>query len=93
MRVQEFFPTIVYLLCFATSSACAFLLARNFSRTRARLLMWSALCFLLLAVNNLLVVIDLVVLPQTITLQLARIVVSLAAVSVLLFGFIWDMED
>ena len=91
--MQELFPTIVYLLCFATSSACAYLLARNFFRTRARLLMWSALCFLLLAVNNLLVVIDLVVLPQAITLQLARLVMSLAAVSVLLFGFIWDMED
>lgn len=90
---QELFPTVVYLLCFATSSACAFLLARNYFRTRARLLLWSALCFLLLAVNNLLVVIDLVVLSEAVTLQLPRVVVSLAAVAVLLFGFIWDMEE
>jgi Tfp pilus assembly protein PilN len=91
--VPEFFPTIVYLLCFATSSACAFLLWRSYRRTRARLLMWSALCFLLLACNNLLVVIDLVVLPTAVTLQLPRVIVSLAAVAVLLFGFIWDLED
>ena len=90
---QEFFPTVVYLLCFATSSACAFLLWRNYRRTGARLLMWSALCFLLLAANNLLVVVDLVLLPQAVTLQLPRVVLSLAAVAVLLFGFIWDMEE
>lgn len=90
---QELFPTAVYLLCFATSSACAFLLWRNYRRTGARLLMWSALCFLLLAVNNLLVVVDLVVLPEAVVLQLPRVFVSLAAVAVLLFGFIWDMEE
>jgi len=91
--VQEFFPTIVYLLCFATSSACAFLLWRSYRRTGTRLLMWSALCFLLLAANNMLVVVDLVLLPNAVTLQLPRVVVSLSAVAVLLFGFIWDMEE
>jgi hypothetical protein len=90
---QELFPTAVYLLCFATSSACAFLLWRSYRRTGARLLMWSALCFLLLAANNLLVVVDLVVLTDAVTLQLPRVVLSLAAVAVLLFGFIWDMEE
>jgi hypothetical protein len=91
--LHEFFPTVVYLLCFATSSACAFLLWRNYRRTGARLLMWSALCFLLLAANNLLVVVDLVLLTEVVTLQLPRVVVSLGAVAVLLFGFIWDMEE
>nr|WP_295372001.1 DUF5985 family protein [uncultured Sphingosinicella sp.] len=91
--MQDVFPTAVYLLCFATSSACGILLWRNYRRTGARLLMWSATCFLLLALNNLLVVIDLVVLPTAVTLQLPRVAVSLAAVAVLLFGFIWDMEE
>jgi hypothetical protein len=90
---QELFPTAVYLLCFATSSACAFLLWRSYRRTGTRLLMWSALCFLLLAANNMLVVVDLVLLPNAVTLQLPRVVVSLSAVAVLLFGFIWDMEE
>lgn len=91
--MAELFPTAVYLLCFATSSACAFLLLRNYRRTGARLLMWSAWCFILLAANNMLVVVDLVLLPAAVTLQLPRVALSLAAVAVLLFGFIWDMEE
>jgi hypothetical protein len=90
--VQEFFPTVVYLLCLLTSSACAYLLARNYWRTGARLLLWSALCFLMLAVNNLLVILDLLVI-EGVDLRLWRVVTSLAAVGILLFGFIWDLED
>ncbi len=85
-------PAAVYILCFFTSAACAFLLARNYVRTGARMLMWSALCFGLLAGNNLLVVVDLLVLPD-VSLRLARLGLSLAAVVVLLFGFIWDLEE
>ena len=90
--MSQWFPTAVYLLCFATSSACAFLLARNYRRTRARLLLWSALCFTLLAANNLVVVIDLLVLPDS-NFGLVRIFLSLAAVSILLFGLAWDVEE
>ena len=86
------FPAAVYLLCFLTSSACALLLARTYLRTGARLLLWSALCFLLLAANNLAVIFDLLVLP-TWDFRLARLLLALAAVGVLLFGFIWDEED
>jgi hypothetical protein len=86
------FPTAVYLLCFATSSACAFLLARSYARTGARLLLWSALCFVLLAGNNLMVVVDLLVLPD-VNLTVVRLGFSVAALAVLLFGFIWDLED
>lgn len=85
-------PAAVYILCFLTSLACGLLLLRNFQRTSARLLMWSALCFLLLAANNLVVIIDLIVLPG-VDLRLLRIGFSLTAVSVLLFGFVWDLED
>lgn len=86
-----FFPSAVYLLCFLTSAACALLLARSYKRTGMRLLLWSALCFLLLACNNFLVVVDLLVL-RDIDLRLARSLTALAAVGVLLFGFIWDRE-
>lgn len=90
--MSEAFPTAVYLLCFAASSACAFLLARSYARTHARLLLWSALCFVLLAANNLLVAIDLLVLPD-VALGTVRLALSAAAVSVLLFGFVWDLEE
>jgi len=86
------FPAAVYLLCFLTSSACALLLARTYWRTGTRLLLWSALCFLFLAANNLAVVLDLLVFTHW-DFRLARLLLALAAVAVLLFGFIWDEED
>lgn len=90
--MPELLKALIYLLCFATSSACAWLLARSYARTHARLLFWSACCFSLLAVNNLIVVLDLLVLPDR-NFSLARLATSLTAVGVLLFGFIWDMEE
>ena len=90
--MPDAFPTAVYALCFLTSGACAYLLARNYRRTGARLLMWSALCFGFLALNNLVVFIDMLVLPEA-NLAVLRLAFSLAAVAVLLFGFVWDMED
>jgi hypothetical protein len=90
--VEEALPAIVYLLCFATSGACALLLGRNYGRTRAPLLLWSALCFAFLAANNLAVVLDLLVFP-TVDLRILRLLLSLAAVSVLLFGFVWSVGE
>ncbi|MBC2665734.1 hypothetical protein H7F51_09375 [Novosphingobium flavum] len=90
--MDELFPTIVYLLCFITSAICAGLLGRAFRRTTARVLLWSAICFAFLALNNLVVVIDLVLLPDAVTLTLPRHLLSIAAVSTLIFGFIWDLE-
>jgi hypothetical protein len=68
------------------------LLARSYWRTGTRLLLWSALCFLFLAANNLVVIMDLILLP-TYDFRLARLLLSLAALGVLLFGFIWDQEE
>lgn len=85
------FPTVVYLLCFLTSGACAFLLFRNYQRTGMRLLLWGALCFLFLAANNLIVIADLLVLPSY-DLAVPRLALSLMAAVILLFGFIWDGE-
>lgn len=90
--MQLSFPAAVYLLCFLTSGACAFLLARNYRRTGTRLLMWSSLCFLFLALNNGVVFIDALVLTE-VDLAIPRLALSLAAVTVLLFGFIWDLEQ
>jgi hypothetical protein len=89
--VQDLFPTAVYLLCFATSAMCALLLWRNYVRTAARLLLWSALCFMFLAGNNLLVIVDLLLIPDA-NFAVPRLLLNVAAVVVLLFGFIWDLE-
>ena len=85
------FPALVYTLCFATAALCAWLLGRSYRRTRSRLLMWSTLCFALLAAANLFVVLDMLIFPD-VDLRPVRLWLSLAAISVLLFGFIWD-ED
>ena len=86
------YPTLVYTLCFATSTLCAYLLGRSFRRSRSRLLLWSALCFGLLALQNFVVVLDMLVFPTQVDLRPVRLALSLAAIAVLLFGFIWD-ED
>ena len=90
--MQISFPAIVYVLCFLTSSACAWLLGRSFVRTRARLLLWSSACFVLLAGNNFLLMVDLLVLPD-LNLRIGRLLFSLAALAVLIFGFVWDLEE
>jgi uncharacterized membrane protein len=81
----------IYLLCFATSTVCAFLLVRSYRASRVRLLLWVAICFVLLAVNNLFVVFDVLFLPA-IDLVPFRQMASFSAVAVLLFGFVWDAD-
>jgi hypothetical protein len=81
--------TVVYLLCAATSALCAALLVRSYLASRTRLLLWSALCFGGLMVNNILLVVDLRVVVGT-DLGVLRDVTGLAAISVLLFGLIWE---
>lgn len=86
------FQSAVYLLCLVTSIICALLLARSYSRTRARLLLWSSLCFAFLALNNLIVVVDILIFPTAVDLSLWRLAASAVAVCVLLYGFIWESE-
>lgn len=85
-------PGLVYLLCFLAAALCAGLLARQYRQSGTPVLMWSAACFGLLALSNLLVVIDRVVLPA-VSFRELRLVLTLLAVSVLLFGFIWESES
>lgn len=85
-------PAAVYLLCFAASVVCALMLGRSYRESGAPLLFWSAACFMLLALNHLVLVVDLLVITS-VDLQVARLLLSLAATSTLLFGFIWNGED
>jgi hypothetical protein len=80
---------LVYLLCALTSVVCTVLLARSYRRRRVRLLLWSTLCFCGLAVNNALLFIDLVVVPD-VDLSLARSSAAFVAISLLLVGMIWE---
>ena len=87
----SYLEVIIYLLCVATSLLCAFLLARAYRRGRTKLLIWSALCFVLLAISNLVLAVDVLLLPM-IDLTVLGQLTSLAAVVVLLYGFIWEAQ-
>ena len=79
----------VYFLCAGTSFLCAWLLLRSYVRTRSRLLLWSSLCFVALAVNNALLVVDLVLVP-TIDLTLWRSATALVGLLLLVYGLVWE---
>jgi hypothetical protein len=51
-------------LAVATCGACMVLLFRGYARSRRRLLLWAAVCFVFLTVNNVALFLDLVVLAQ-----------------------------
>jgi hypothetical protein len=83
---------LVYILCAATSTLCAILLFRGYRRSRARLLLWSAACFFGLALNNVLLVIDIRT-GSAIDLSLWRLVPAVLGAAALLFGLVWETEQ
>jgi len=83
--------TAVYLLCFVTSTCCAWLLVRSYLRTRTALLLWTAICVVLLALNTSPVAADLVCLPA-LDLRVERLALNLIAVAPLLDGFIAEFD-
>jgi len=81
----------VYVLCFLTSLICAVLLLRAYSQSRARLLLWSGLCFVGFALNNALLFVDQIVIP-TQDLYLLRTAPAFIGLLLLLYGLIWEAE-
>ena len=82
----------VYVLCALTSIACAVLLLRGYGRSKSRLLLWSGLCFVGLALNNGLLVVDRVLFTTTLDLAIWRQVPATAGIALLLYGLVWDAE-
>jgi hypothetical protein len=82
---------VIYILCALTSLACAVLLLRSWTRTRARLLLWSGLCFACLFLSNALLYVDIEVLPAT-DLSLVRSIAVVTALALLLYGLIWEVR-
>ena len=84
-------PGGVYILCAVTCLLCAILLFRGYARTGVRLLFWSGLCFLGLMLDNVMVYIDLVIVPD-VSLAVWRKIPGLVAISLLLYGLVWDTK-
>ncbi|HEX4150958.1 MAG TPA: DUF5985 family protein [Steroidobacteraceae bacterium] len=82
---------IVYALCAATSLLCATLLFRAYRSQRTRLLAWTSIGFAGLALNNMLLFVDLIVLPD-IDLFSLRAAASLAAMTAFVYGLIRESK-
>lgn len=82
---------VVYTLCALTSIACAALLIQGYLRTRSKLLLWSSLCFVGLVVNNLLLVLDRIFVPD-VDLSTLRLSTALVAMCLLVYGLVWESK-
>lgn len=89
MSIQATWSDLVYVLCAFTALACAVLLLKAYLRSHVRLLLWSGLCFGLLFINNALVFVDAVALPDT-DLSLWRTMPALIGVGLLIYGLLWE---
>jgi len=79
----------VYVLCTLTALTCAVLLFRGYHRSGERLLLWAAVCFSCLTVNNLLLYLDLAVI-RSVSLAIPRSVAALVGLLALLYGLVWE---
>ena len=82
--------TLIYLLCGLTSIACAVLLLRGYAQSHVRLLLWGGLCFTGLAINNVLLFVDLGLVPE-VDLSVWRSLPTLAGLLLLIYGLVWDV--
>ncbi len=79
---------IVYILGALTTLLCAVLLLRAYGAVRQRLLLWSGLCFAGLTISNVLLFIDLVLLPADVNLHIARLSTAAVSMCALLYGLV-----
>jgi len=80
---------VAYGVGVMTSVLCAFLLIRSYLAQKTRLLLWCSLCFVGLALNNVILFIDLFVVPDA-NLDLWRSLTALGALVLMLVGLIWE---
>ncbi|MDB5793121.1 MAG: hypothetical protein JWQ80_3145 [Massilia sp.] len=81
----------IYTLCILTSLACTWLLFASYRRTGYRLLFWSGACFTAMTLNNVFLLLDKIVFPNIDFLP-ARLVSALVAISLLLYGLVYEKE-
>lgn len=83
---------LIYALCALTALACTALLLRAWLRNRARLLLWSGLCFAGFTANNVVLILDRLVFPTEVDLLTVRLVLGLISVWVLVIALVWEGE-
>jgi hypothetical protein len=80
---------IAYVLGALTTTLCATLLLIGHARVRQRLLLFSGLCFVGLAVSNILVFLDLVIFTS-VDLYYLRQGAAIVGMALMLYGLIWE---
>jgi hypothetical protein len=85
------FNFVLLGLAVLTCLACTVLLFRGYARGGMRLLLWSALCFVFLTLNNLLLFFDLIVFAEP-DLRPFRLGAALIGLLFLLYGFIFESD-
>jgi hydrogenase/urease accessory protein HupE len=80
---------LVYALCAVASLFCVGLLIHNYRRTRLPLALWTSACFVGLALNNVLLFIDLIVVPG-VDFGIWRSATTIVALLTLIVGLIWE---
>lgn len=83
-------PSSIYVLCAVASFLCAFLQVRAYRRARSRFLLWTSICFSAIFINNVLLYMDIITGPN-ISLLMPRTLILLGGLSVLMFGFLWEV--
>jgi len=83
---------LIFVLCAATSIACALLLFRGYRKSRSALLLWSSLCFIGLALNNVLLLVDRVLLPTEPDHAILRSGFALVGLMLLLVGLVQESK-
>ena len=82
-------PGVVFILCMLTSLMSGVLLWRAAHGPSRRLLLWSALFFFGMAINNAILFADVIVGPET-DLTLPANLVAAISVFALLYALIWE---
>jgi hypothetical protein len=82
---------VVNVLGTLTVGLCAFLLLRAYTRVRQRLLLWSGLCFVGLAISNALLFVDLELLPD-ISIYTVRLSVAASSMLLLMYGLVFESD-
>jgi hypothetical protein len=83
---------IVYILGALTTLLCAVMLLRGYRNGRRRLLLWSGLCFAGLTLSNVLLFLDLALLPAQVDLYTWRLGTAAVAMLLLLYGLVFESE-
>ena len=83
---------LLFLLAALTCITCTVLLFRGYAASGSRLVLWTALCFVFLSVNNLLLFFDLALFIDEVDLRVFRHSAALAGLACLLYGFVVEGE-